>query len=121
MKPARFSLGTRFRWNDIPYEVRYILPDGRVILRHVLTAEETKPFEQSELIRALFDGRIVFEIVGKHALKHKEGVVNTEQVHDLLEHYQAKHVAVACYRLWAIQPLLTKGRTNDRYAARVDE
>ena len=121
MKPVRFSLASRFRWNDIPYEVRFILPDSRIILRHVLTGEETKPLEQSELIRELYDSKIVFEVVGKQAVKRKDGVVSTERVHDLLEHYKEKDVAIACYRLWAIRPLLSKRRTNDEYAERVTE
>ena len=121
MSAHRFSYGTRFRWQEITYEVIQILSTDQVLLGDILR-ETTRVAKMSELVQALFDGALCFVIDGKQAKTGSEGEVPVENEYLDLGDCPQELVATARYRFEVIQPLLDKkGRTRADVAARVKE
>lgn len=105
MSAQRFTTGKRFLWKDREYEVKRLLPNGRINIEEIATGG-LLTVAYSELVRALFDGELRFEIVGRQA-KHEPNsnlAVKTEKID--LRDYPEHLVEIARYRLKLIQPLI---------------
>lgn len=99
MSTQRFSTGKYFHWQDATYEVKRLLPKGKLRIEDILTAD-VMIVDISTLVEALFDGDLRFAVEGQgdHA--------RIERRHIALADYPEHLVAVARYRLKVIQSLL---------------
>jgi len=73
MSAQRFAAGKRFHWRDTAYEVRRLLPGGKLSIEDVLTGDAVV-VELSALVEALFDGELRFTTAGRHTVALRNGV-----------------------------------------------
>ncbi len=120
MSKQHFSSGTRFRWQNMTYEVNRLLPGGQVNIEDIFTGA-VLVVEQSVLVQALFNDKLRFVVEGKQAKKNQDDL-EKEKEYLALSDYPAKLVAIAQYRLDVIGPLLKmKKRTRGAVQNRVQE
>jgi hypothetical protein len=103
MGAYRFSLGTRFHWQQAAYEVIRVLPAGSVQLEDIATSA-TREATIAELVAALFHGDLHVD-ADPAVLKASERSPGQIQSLDLSD-YPQNQVAIARYRLACLQPLL---------------
>jgi putative transposase len=105
MSAQRFSTGKCFHWQEATYEIRRLLPGGKLRIEDVLTGDAVI-VELSTLVEALFDGRLRFAIDDQHATPdaHDQADIGSGGVG--LADYPEHLVAIARRRLEVIQPLL---------------
>ena len=123
MSAQRFSTGKCFHWQNATYEVRKLLPGGKLRIENVLTGDEIV-VDLSNLVEALFDGDLWFASNGQLVLpgENEHPVVENQYI-DLAD-CPGHLVAIAHRRLEVIQPLLKMGpeaRTREAVKARVRE
>jgi putative transposase len=99
MSTQRFSTGKYFHWQDTTYEVKRLLPEGKLQIENVLTAD-VMIVDISTLVEALFDGDLRFTVDGQ------DDHTRVKERYMTLTDYPEHLVAVARYRLQVIQPLL---------------
>ncbi|MBN2258848.1 MAG: hypothetical protein JW704_13710 [Anaerolineaceae bacterium] len=99
MSTQRFSTGKYFHWQDTTYEVKRLLPEGKLRIENVLTGDVIV-IDISTLIEALFAGDLRFAVDGQ------DDHTRVEERYMTLTDYPEHLVAVARYRLQVIQPLL---------------
>lgn len=120
MSTQRFSTGKRFRWENTVYEIKRLLPDGKIQLE-ALADGTTLIVEQERLAQALFSETLFFESVRAPApQKQKPDPVGQGPV--ALSDYPEAGAAVGHYRLEVIEPLLAlppERRTQAAVQARV--
>jgi len=105
MSAQRFSTGKCFHWQDTTYEIRRLLPGGKLRIEDVLTGDATV-VELSTLVEALFDGKLRFAIEGQHMKPGANGNAGTENEYVDLADCPEHLVMIARRRLEVIQPLL---------------
>lgn len=123
MSAQRFSAGKRFQWQDATYEIRRLLPEGKIDIENVFTGDVTV-VELLALIGALFDGKLRFVLDGKLARPSPDGESSTQSRFADLASCPEHLLVIARRRLDAIQPLLAmkpQDRTRLAVEARVQE
>lgn len=122
MGAQRFAAGYRFQWRGATYEVRQLLPEGKVSVEDLFTGGLTV-VDLPTLVQALFDGELRFAVTGRQGRPGAGGSSTASQYVDLAD-CPSHLVRIARYRLEAIQPLLElapRTRTRARVTARVQE
>lgn len=124
MAAQRLTSGTRFVWNDAPYEITHVLPKGLVNLESIRDGK-VQTVTLDTLVEALFAGRLAFAALGKRAkstpqLSGGQEVI-TEYRFAAMDDVPPHLADTARWRLWAITPLLqprrgarTKKMVNER-------
>ena len=116
MSAHRFTPGEQFVWRGNLFIVRRLLkPEQRINLEDLETGA-TVLVEEAELVKALFDGEIIFS--------DHPGPNQREKLAPDLTSFSAESVDVARWRLRVIEPLLKlpdKEVTMDRVKQRVEE
>jgi putative transposase len=123
MSAQRFSSGKCFHWQDTTYEVRRLLPGGRLRIEDVLT-EDAVVVELPTLVEALFDGKLRFAIEGQHTTPDANDHAGIESQYIDLVDCPEHLVTIARRRLEVIQPLLEmkpEERTREAVEMRVRE
>jgi putative transposase len=116
MPAQRLSVGTRFAWDDVPYEIRRLLAGQKAIIEDVRTGE-AQTVALATLEEALFAGGLRLEIPQKLARRAKakdgaEAVVPTESKLVGLDDLPETLAHIAHFRLWCIRPLLALHRRS---------
>src|SRR5713101_4964199 len=109
MGAYRFTLGTRFHWQEAAYEVTKVLPQGQVNMEDIATST-TREIAIAELVMALFRGELHLD-ADPTVLKASPRSVGQTPSLDLSD-YPQHQVAIARYRLECLQPLLALPSAN---------
>ena len=123
MSLHNFSVGTRFRWDGKIYEIRPSSSGNTIIIRDVLTKEETS-VEMQSLVKAHFRQELFFVERGSSTKAKMPSSSELEAAPPTLADYSAHQVNIAYYRLQVISPLLqlkSKERTRVAIGTYVDE
>jgi len=121
MSQQRFITGARLRWQGATYQITRLLPGGQANLEDVLTGATTV-VEIATLVKALFTAELVFILDHRAAVTPGQTQERAEAAPRSLADYPTSLVAIARYRLTAIEPLLTLApRTRAAVLARVAE
>ncbi len=119
MSQQRFITGARLRWQGAIYQIIRLLPGGQANLEDILTGATTV-VEVVSLVKALFAAELVFIL--DHRAAAPGQTQEAEAAPRCLADYPASLVAIAHYRLAAIEPLLMLApRTRADVLARVQE
>lgn len=119
MSQQRFITGARLRWQGASYQIIRLLPGGQANLEDILTGATTV-VEVVSLVKALFAAELVFIL--DHRVAAPGPTQKAEAASRCLADYPAHLVAIARYRLAAIEPLLMLApRTRADVLARVQE
>jgi putative transposase len=103
MGAYHFTLGTRFHWREVAYEVTHLLPKGKVEIEDIATSTP-REMATAELTAALFRGDLSLDVKPNSSTTGKR---NRSQIACLdLSDYPPGRVAIARYRLECLQPLL---------------
>jgi putative transposase len=122
MSAQHFSTGKCFHWQEVTYEIRRLLPEGKLRIEDVLTGEAV--VELSALVEALFDGELRFVVDDQHVTPDAKGQADIGSRCVDLADYPEHLVTIARRRLGVIQPLLEmkpEERTRAAVKARARE
>lgn len=114
MSAQRFSTGKLIRWREDTFEIKRLLPGHQVNLENILTGAAIIA-NFADLVKDLYDGRLVFVVEGKQARPADDGMATAARYIDLGD-YLAEAAAMAKFRLSVIQPLLDKPHTRREVA-----
>ena len=105
MSAQRFSAGKRFQWlrdgkaDAEVFEITGAPCQGVLQLENLLTGDQLKT-SLSELIKALFDGCLQFEVHGKVAKPHtRESAITTQPQHADLSDVPS-HLLIIAQGVW---------------------
>ena len=103
MSSSKFVLGAKFRWESVAYEIVRVLQDDEFLLEDILTGKP-RTAKNSELISALFEGDLYFEIPGKLAEKPGKDGLSISHQFPTLGTYPEHLIEIARYRYMVIEP-----------------
>ncbi|HEY6541681.1 MAG TPA: hypothetical protein VIZ18_12115, partial [Ktedonobacteraceae bacterium] len=123
MATQRFIRAARFTWHNNLYEVMRLLPEGKVNIEDVFTGAVVV-VDLPMLVQALFEGELAFVDQKKQRSAPAGDRAGAQEPYLPLTDYPDHLVAIACYRLEIIQPLLQlepRKRTKEAVGAYVLE
>ncbi len=104
MGAQRFAAGYRFHWRGVTYEVRQLLPEGKLSVEDLFTGGITM-VDLATLVQALFSGELSFAVASA-AVRSNGAPPSTAGAYVDLADCPAHLVSIARYRLAVLQPLL---------------